>query len=76
MLTRGRLKTLAKIIADIKKILWARIGQSIIDQWQSIETIHESLTHNSLHQLSKVVVTVVIVIKADRLQLFTLVRCV
>ena len=33
--------TMDKIIADIKKILWARIGQSIIDQWQSIETIHE-----------------------------------
>jgi len=35
--------TMDKIIADIKKILWARIGQSITDQWQSIETIHEQM---------------------------------
>ena len=32
-----------KAIADIKKILWSKIGQSITDQWQSIETIHEQM---------------------------------
>jgi len=35
--------TLDKAIAEIKKILWARIGQSITDHWQSIETIHEQM---------------------------------
>jgi len=35
--------TMEKTIADIKKILWARIGQSITDHWQSIETIHEQM---------------------------------
>ena len=31
--------TLSKTLAKIKKILWAKIGQSIIDQWSSIQTI-------------------------------------
>jgi len=33
--------TLDKTLAEIKKILWAKIGQCITDQWQSIQTIHE-----------------------------------
>lgn len=33
--------TLDKTMVEIKKILWAKIGQSITDQWQSIQTIHE-----------------------------------
>ena len=35
--------TLDKTIVEIKKILWAKIGQSITDQWQSIQTIHEQI---------------------------------
>ena len=35
--------TFDKILVDVKKILWAKIGQSITDQWQSIETIHEQM---------------------------------
>ena len=34
---------LDKIVAEIKIVLWANIGQSITDQWQYIETIHEQL---------------------------------
>ena len=30
-------------MAEIKKVLWANIGQSITDQWQYIETIHEHM---------------------------------
>ena len=35
--------TLDKTLAEVKKILWANIGQSITDQWQLIETIHEQM---------------------------------
>jgi len=34
---------LDKVIAGLKEMLWANIGQSITDQWQYIETIHEQL---------------------------------
>lgn len=42
--------TLDKTLADIKRILWAKIAQSITDQWQSIETIHEQMDLISLAQ--------------------------
>ena len=35
--------TLNKTLAEIKRILWAKIGQSITDQWPSIQTIYEQL---------------------------------
>lgn len=35
--------TLHKPLADIKTILWTKIGQSITNQWQSIQTIHEQI---------------------------------
>lgn len=35
--------SLDKVIAEIRKILWIYIGQSITDQWQYIETIHEHI---------------------------------
>jgi len=35
--------TLDKVIIEVKKILWANIGQSITDQWQYIETIPEHM---------------------------------
>jgi len=35
--------SLDKVVAEIKKVLWAKIGQSITDQWQYIETIHEHI---------------------------------
>ena len=35
--------TLDKTIVEIKKILWAKIGQSITDRWQLIQTIHEQI---------------------------------
>ena len=35
--------TLDKVIAELKTVLWANIGQSITDQWQYIETIHEQI---------------------------------
>ena len=35
--------TLDNIISEVKKILWAKIGQSITDQWQSIEAIHDQI---------------------------------
>jgi len=35
--------TLDKTMVEIKKILWAKIGQYITNQWQSIETIHEQI---------------------------------
>lgn len=35
--------TLDKTISEGKNILWANIGQSITDQWQSIETNHEQM---------------------------------
>ena len=34
---------LDKVIAGLKAMLWANIGQSITDQWQYIETIHEQV---------------------------------
>ena len=34
---------LDKVVAELKTVLWANIGQSITDQWQYIETIHEQL---------------------------------
>ena len=40
--------TLDKTLAEVKRILWAKIGQSITDQWQSIETIHEQVDLISL----------------------------
>ena len=42
--------TLDKTIAEVKKILWAKIGQSITDQWQSTETIHEQIDLINLAQ--------------------------
>jgi len=35
--------TLNKTLAKIKRIWWAKIGQSITDQWPSIQTIYEQL---------------------------------
>lgn len=35
--------TLHKPLAEIKTILWTKIGQSITDQWQSIQTIHDQI---------------------------------
>jgi len=35
--------SLDKVISKIKRILWTHIGQSITDQWQYIETIHEHI---------------------------------
>jgi len=35
--------TLDKTISEVKKILWAKIGQSITYQWQSIEAIHDQI---------------------------------
>lgn len=35
--------SLDKVVVEIKKILWTNIGQSITDQWQYIETIHEHM---------------------------------
>jgi len=35
--------TLGKTLVEIKKILWAKIGQSITDQWQAIQTMHEQI---------------------------------
>ena len=35
--------TLDKVVAELKTVLWANIGQSITDQWQYIETIHEQM---------------------------------
>ena len=34
---------LGKTLAEIKKILWAKIGQSIHDQWRSIQPIMSKL---------------------------------
>ena len=31
---------MGKAITELKKIIWLKIGQSITDQWQYIETIH------------------------------------
>ena len=42
--------TFDKTLAEVKKILWAKIGQSITDQWQSIETIREQMDLISLAQ--------------------------
>ena len=35
--------TLDKTLSEVKKILWSKIGQSITDQWQSIEAIHDQI---------------------------------
>jgi len=35
--------SLDKVVAELKEVLWADIGQSITDQWQYIETIHEQM---------------------------------
>ena len=35
--------SLDNVVAEIRKVLWAKIGQSITDQWQYIETIHEHI---------------------------------
>jgi len=35
--------SLDKVVAEIRKVMWAKIGQSITDQWQYIETIHEHI---------------------------------
>lgn len=35
--------TLDKVTAELKTVLWANIGQSITNQWQYIETIHEEM---------------------------------
>ena len=35
--------TLHKPLADIKIILWTKIGQSITDQWRSIQTIYKQM---------------------------------
>lgn len=35
--------TMSKVITEVKKILWAKIGLSITVQWQYIETIHEKM---------------------------------
>lgn len=42
--------TLHKTLAKIKTILWAKIGQSITDQWKSIHTIHEQIELISMAQ--------------------------
>ena len=34
---------MSKVITEVKRILWAKIGQSITDQWQYIETIHDQI---------------------------------
>ena len=35
--------TLDKVVAEIRTVLWTHIGQSIMDQSQYIETIHEKM---------------------------------
>ena len=35
--------TLDKVVAHLKTVLCANIGQSITDQWQYIETVHEQI---------------------------------
>ena len=35
--------TLHKPLSEIKTILWTKIGQSITDQWRSIQTINEEI---------------------------------
>jgi len=35
--------TLDKVTAELRLVLWTRIGQSITDQWKYIETIHEQV---------------------------------
>jgi len=35
--------TLHKTLAEIKIILWTKIGQSITDQWTSIQSIHDQI---------------------------------
>jgi len=42
--------TLHKTLAEIKTIMWAKIGQSITDQWKSIQTIHEQIELISMAQ--------------------------
>ena len=35
--------TLDKVVAQLKTVLWANIGQSITNQWQYIKTIPEQM---------------------------------
>jgi len=35
--------TMGKVITEVKRIIWIKIGQSITDQWQYIETIHDQI---------------------------------
>ena len=35
--------TLHKTLTKVKTILWTKIGQSISDQWPSIQTIHDQI---------------------------------
>lgn len=35
--------TLHKTLTEVKTILWTKIGQSITDQWPSIQTIHDQI---------------------------------
>ena len=35
--------TMGKVITEVKRIIWVKIGQSITDQWQYIETIHDQI---------------------------------
>lgn len=35
--------TFHKPLSEIKTIVWTKIGQSITDQWQSIQAIHEQM---------------------------------
>lgn len=42
--------TLDKTLAEVKRMLRTKIGQSITDQWQSIEIIHEQMDLISLAQ--------------------------
>lgn len=46
---------LDKVVVGLKAMLWANIGQSITNQWQYIETIHEQLelipkAHTKIHR--------------------------
>ena len=36
--------TLDKVTSELKRVVWGHIGQSITDQWEYIEAIHEQIT--------------------------------
>ena len=36
--------TLDKVTSELKRVVWGNIGQSITDQWEYIEAIHEQIT--------------------------------